>query len=96
MVCVRLPTRKDRISSSASGNDQRLETFQNGSRNTDWGIPMCFMPAGGKRGSRVYVHKKFLHTKAVTKANKQAIAKALGMKPGKLKTGKKLHLVHED
>lgn len=57
---------------------------------------MCFMPAGGKRGSRTYVHKKFLHTKAVTKANKQAIAKALGMKPGKLKTGKKLHLVHEE
>jgi len=56
---------------------------------------MCFMPAGGKRGSRVYVHKKIVHTKKVTAANKQAIAKALGMKPGKLKSGRKLHLVHE-
>jgi hypothetical protein len=59
---------------------------------------MCFMPAGGKRGSRnrLYVHAKVIHSKTVTAANKQAIAKALGMKPGKLKTGKKLHLVHED
>jgi hypothetical protein len=55
---------------------------------------MCFIAAGGKRGSRVYVHKKFLHTKTVTKINKEAIAKALGIKPGKVKTGK-LHIIQK-
>jgi hypothetical protein len=58
---------------------------------------MCFMPAGGKRGSRnrLYVHAKVIHSKTVTAANKQAIAKALGINPRKLKTGKRIHLAHE-
>jgi hypothetical protein len=58
---------------------------------------MCFVPTSGKPGapSRRYVRKPLIHTKTVTNANKGEIAKALGIKASKLKTGKKLHVAHD-
>ena len=57
---------------------------------------MCFVPTRGKPGGdRQYVRRKLIHTKKVTEGNKAEIAKALGIKPGKLKTGKPLHIVHD-
>jgi hypothetical protein len=58
---------------------------------------MCFVPTSGKPGesNRRYIRKPLIHSKTVTKANKGEIAKALGIKASKLKTGKKLHIAHD-
>jgi hypothetical protein len=60
------------------------------------GESMCFVPIRDKKGalSNRYVRTKLVHTVTVTKANKEAIAKALGVSKAKLKPGK-LHVAHE-
>jgi hypothetical protein len=57
---------------------------------------MCFVPVRDKKGklSNRYVRTRLVHTVAVTKSNKDAIAKALGISKAKLKPGK-LHVAHE-
>jgi hypothetical protein len=58
---------------------------------------MCFVPTSGKPGdaTRKYVRRSLIHTKKVTAGNKDEIAKALGIRVNKLKTGKQLHIVHD-
>jgi hypothetical protein len=56
---------------------------------------MCFVPTSGSPGGeRRYVRKKVIHTQKVTKDNKAALAKALGVSASKLKNGEDLHVVH--
>jgi len=57
---------------------------------------MCFVPIKDKKGKWTghYIHTKLVHSVAVTEANKEAIAKALGIRKAKLKLGK-IHIAHE-
>jgi hypothetical protein len=57
---------------------------------------MCFVPIKDKKGKSTghYIRTKLVHSVAVTKSNKEAIAKALGISKAKLKPGK-IHVAHE-
>ena len=57
---------------------------------------MCFVPIRDKKGAFTnrYVRTTLVHTIKVTKSNKDAVAKALGVSKAKLKPGK-IHVAHE-